>query len=68
MRLAEVEDVGARRVGGRIVDLGPDVVERGVAVDDFEGAVRFHGDDVGDVAAAELLDLDFRAGPGGRGR
>lgn len=59
--LAEVEagDVGAGRFAGAVADFGADVVEGGVGVGDFEGDPGLDGDNVGDVAAAELFDFDF---------
>ncbi len=62
--LADVEDGVAGRIGGAGVGAGEDVVERGVAVEDLEGRAGDDGEDVGLVAAADLLDfgLGRRAG------
>jgi hypothetical protein len=56
---AEVEDVGTGWFAGAVAGFCSDVVEGGVAVDDFEGGADLDGDDMGDVAAAELFDFDF---------
>ena len=57
--LAKVEDVGTGRFAGTVVVFGADVMESRVAVGDLERNTCLDGDNVGDVAAAELFDFDF---------
>ena len=57
--LAEVEDIGAGWLAGAVVNFGANVVEGGIAIGDFEVIACLDRGDMGDVAAADLFELDF---------